>query len=94
MQCDVKPKARPAGCDPAVWSMAAAPADWTVRFLTAKKWWCNRELINIDPENHQFFMVSLVFQPPSARVYVNLPEGNREFIGSELSSHVVVVAPR
>lgn len=45
MWCDVKPKARPAGCDPAEWSMAAAPADWTVRFLTAKKWWCNREFI-------------------------------------------------
>ena len=29
-----------------------------------------------DPENHQFLMVSLVFQPPSARVHVNLPEGN------------------
>ena len=31
--------------------------------------------INIDPENHQFSVVSLVFQPLSGRVYVNLLEG-------------------
>ena len=31
--------------------------------------------INIDPENHQFSVVSLVFQPFSGRVYVNLLKG-------------------
>ena len=28
-----------------------------------------------DPENHQFLMVSRIFQILSGRVYVNLPEG-------------------
>ena len=30
----------------------------------------------VDPENDQFLVVSLIFQPPSARVYVHLLEGN------------------
>ena len=32
--------------------------------------------IIIDPENHQFLVVSLIFQPLFGRVYVNLLEGN------------------
>ena len=32
--------------------------------------------INIDPENHQFLMETSLPTPMTARVYVNLPEGN------------------
>ena len=32
--------------------------------------------INIDPENHQFLMETNLPSPMTARVYVNLPEGN------------------
>jgi hypothetical protein len=42
----------------------------------------NKYLVNkqLDPENHPFLLVSLVFQPLSARVYVNLPEGKYQKI--------------
>ena len=37
---------------------------------------CTLWYINIDPENHQFLMENSLPTPMTARVYVNLPEGN------------------
>ena len=48
------------------------------------EWDCNPlngiyPLVNklVDPENHPFLMETSLPTPKNARVYVNLPEGNR-----------------
>ena len=42
--------------------------------------------INIDPENQQFLMETSLPTPTTARVYVNLPEGNLNLDPHDLSN--------
>jgi len=50
-------------------------AHCSMAMLVITRWY---PLVNkqLDPENHQFFMKTSLPTPMTARVYVNLPEGN------------------
>jgi len=50
-------------------------------------------IIIIDPKNHQFFAVSLIFQPLFGRVYVNLLEGIYHYKPIYIHDYSIPVVP-